>query len=96
VFVFFVMELCPHFRGKVFHQERFGPCRDLGKSSDILGFLKVGSTLNLSDSRGRSSTSLWFGSSTTSELFFFVNHGFNSIIHVLNKLSLASTKSSFV
>jgi hypothetical protein len=31
-----------------------------------------------------------------SKLFFFFNHSFDSIVHILNKLSLTSPESSLV
>ena len=39
---------------------------------------------------------LWSSNSFRFEFFFFVDHCFYSIIHVLDKLSLASAKSSFI
>ena len=82
--VLFIVELLPELLGQMLHQKTLGTRRELGESYDVLGLLKVGSALGLR----------W--SDRATELFLLLDHCLDSIVHVLNELSLASSESPLV
>lgn len=92
---------CPNFWGKVLHQKRFCSSREFGETDNILRLFEMRPALGLFDFFYLLDLFLdflhWSSSLFGSSKFFFLfNHGLDTIIHVLNKLSFASSESSLV
>ena len=85
----------PNFWGEVLHQKGFCSSWEFWEAYDIFWLFEMGSALGLFDfflNLLNWSSSLF----RTSKLFFLFNHGLDTIIHILNKLSLTSSKPSLV
>ena len=93
--IFRVLELVPKLSCEESTQERLGAFWEDWITGQILRRLKMRATLDICvTSSGRSFSGCRLGSST--ELFFLLNHGFDSIVHVLDKIHLGAAESSLV
>ena len=59
----------------------------MGSSFDLFFFLRIFVILSISSSRKRN---------TSTKLFFFLNHGFYTVVHVLYEIDFGATKSASV
>jgi hypothetical protein len=81
----------------VLHQQTLRASREFGESNNLFRLFKLRATSCLFCLFNF--WCLFFGSLSTalrSKFFFLINHGLNSVVHVLNKLCLASAESSLV
>ena len=91
-FIFLTLEFIESISCNVFGNKRFGSCWPDWYSSNLLWFHQMWSAFNICS---WSSSGCWSSSSST-KCFLSSNHGFNSIVHVLDQVNFTSTKSSSV
>jgi hypothetical protein len=82
----------------VLGNKTLGASREFRESGEILSLLKMGSTLDRYFNNGLNfSLNLGFNLGLRgTKFFFFHNHSFDTIVHVLNEILLRPTKSTFV
>ena len=85
-----IFVLFPNFSCQILGKERLDFRSKNWESSELFWLLKMWSSLNIS------SINFTFFWSATAKFFLSRNHGFDTIIHVLNELNFRESKSSLI